>query len=137
MWRVEAQWYATVLLGMTTIGLLAVLLYALLGGPASFYSPAVPWFVLPFAFLFGLLFGGPLNEEVGWRGYALPRFQADWNALRSSLVLGILWGLWHLPVFFIAGTSQSEMPLVAFMLWVVALSILFTWVYNSTGGACS
>ncbi len=121
--------------GRPAIGFLTVVLHALLGGPAPFFSPTVPWFVLPLAFLFNLLFGGPLNEEVGWRGYALPRLQADWGALRSSFVLGLLWVFWHLPVFFIAGTSQSEMPFVAFALWVVALSILFTWVYNGTGGS--
>ncbi len=134
-WRVGAQWYVIVLLGTAAIGFLTVVLHALLGGPAPSFSPTVPWFVLPLAFFLNLLFGGALNEEVGWRGYALPRLQADWSALRSSFVLGLLWVLWHLPVFFIAGTSQSEMPFVAFALWVVALSILFTWVYNGTGGS--
>ena len=65
----------------------------------------------------------------------MPRFQADLGVLSSSLVLGTLWGLWHLPMFFVAGTSQSKMPFLPFMLWVIALSILFTWVYNGTGGS--
>lgn len=134
-WRVGARWYLVVLVGTAIVGLLTMILHSLVRGPALTFSPVVPWFVLPFAFLIGLLFGGPLNEEVGWRGYALPRFQADWGALFSSLVLGVLWGLWHLPVFFVAEASQSEMPFLPFMLWVIALSILFTWVYNGTGGS--
>ena len=135
VWRVGAKWYVSVLLGTVGIGFLTVVLHALLGGPAPSFSPTVPWFILPLAFLVNLLFGGALNEEVGWRGYALPRLQSEWSALRSSLMLGLLWALWHMPVFFIVGTSQSEMPFIAFALWVVALSILLTWVYNGTGGS--
>ncbi len=123
------------LVGTAIIGLLTPILHSLIGGPALAFSPVVPWFVLPLALLIGLLFSGALNEEVGWRGYAPPRFQTDWSVLFSSLVLGALWGLWHLPMFFVAGTSQSEMSFLPFMIWVIALSILFTWVYNGTGGS--
>ena len=133
-WRVGLRWYAIVLLGTPALGLLAVALHALFGGPPLGFSPAVPWFILPVAFLLGLL-GGPLNEEIGWRGYALPRLQADRGALASSLVLGLVWGLWHLPAFFMAGTSQSELPLLPYLACVVALSVLFTWLYNGTGGS--
>jgi membrane protease YdiL (CAAX protease family) len=87
------------------------------------------------AFLISLVFGGPLGEEIGWRGYALPRLQKEWSPLASALILGIVWGLWHLPLFFITGTAQSFLALAPFMLWVVSLSVLFTWAYNNTAGS--
>ena len=65
-WRVGARWYLIVLVGTAIVGLLPMVLHSLTGGSAPAFSPVVPWFVLPLAFLIGLLFGGPLNEEVGW-----------------------------------------------------------------------
>ena len=55
-----------------------------------------------------LLIIGPLSEEIGWRGYALERLQTRWNALTSSLIVGLVWALWHLPLFMMVGTSQYE-----------------------------
>ena len=134
-WRVGLRWYVVVLFGTAAIGLLTVVLEGLLGAPTPGLSPTVPWYFLVPAFLVGLLVGGPLNEEVGWRGYALPRLQEGMRVLTASLVLGVLWALWHLPLFFVAGTSQADFPFVHFVLWVVALSVLFAWVYNGTGGS--
>lgn len=134
-WHVGLRWYMVVLFGTVAIGLLTVVLEGLMGGPAPGLSPTVPWHFLPPAFLIGLLVGGPLNEEVGWRGYALPKLQEGMRALTASLVLGVFWALWHLPLFFVAGTSQADFPFVPFVLWVVALSVLFAWVYNGTGGS--
>ncbi len=91
-WRVGWQWYAAVLLGTPALGLLAVALHGAFGGPPLTFSPALPWFFLPVALLLGLL-GGPLNEEIGWRGYALPRLQAERDALSSGIVLGLVWCL--------------------------------------------
>lgn len=133
-WRVGARWYAVVLLGTPALGLLTVVLHDALGGPPLAFSPALPWVFLPVAFLIGLL-GGPLNEEIGWRGYALPRLQAERDALSSGLVLGAVWCFWHLPLFFVSGTSQSELPFLPYLACVVALSVLVTWLYNGAGGS--
>ena len=133
-WRIGLRWYAAVLLGTPVLGLLAVALHDSAGGPHLAFSPALPWVFLPVAFLLGL-FGGPLNEEIGWRGYALPRLQAERTALISSIVLGTVWCFWHLPLFLLAGTSQSEMPFPAYLACVVALSVLITCLYNGAGGS--
>ena len=81
-----------------------------------------------------LLIFGPLSEEIGWRGYALPRLQKRWNALTSSLIVGVIWGLWHLPLFMMVGTSQHELgvPFIGFLVGFMANSILYTWLYNNT-----
>jgi membrane protease YdiL (CAAX protease family) len=81
-----------------------------------------------------LLILGPLSEEIGWRGYALGRLQTRWNALTSSLIVGLVWALWHLPLFMMAGTSQHELgiPFIGFLVGFLANSILYTWLYNNT-----
>jgi uncharacterized protein len=81
-----------------------------------------------------LLVLGPLSEEIGWRGYALDRLQTHWNALTSSLIIGLVWAFWHLPLFMIVGTSQHELgvPFVSFLMKLTATSVLYTWLYNNT-----
>jgi uncharacterized protein len=81
-----------------------------------------------------LLILGPLSEEIGWRGYALERLQTRWNGITSSLIIGLVWALWHLPLFLMVGTSQYELgiPYIGFMVGLMASSILYTWVYNHT-----
>jgi membrane protease YdiL (CAAX protease family) len=81
-----------------------------------------------------LLILGPLSEEIGWRGYALGRLQTRWNALISSLIIGLVWALWHLPLFLMVGTSQHELgiPFIGFLVGFVANSVFYTLLYNNT-----
>jgi membrane protease YdiL (CAAX protease family) len=81
-----------------------------------------------------LLILGPLSEEIGWRGYALGRLQTRWNALISSLIIGLVWALWHLPLFLMVGTSQHEfgLPFIGFLVGFMANSVFYTWLYNNT-----
>ena len=149
-WRVGARWYAFVLLYPAAISLATAALYVLFGGPApDFADPPVtrvyplppelsevgPWPLLPFIFLQTLLVGSPMGEEVGWRGYALPRLQAGRSALGASVILGLLWGLWHLPLYLTRGHPLSEEFFGWFLLGIVADAVLFTWVYNNTRGS--
>jgi membrane protease YdiL (CAAX protease family) len=78
---------------------------------------------------------GPLGEELGWRGFALPRLLKGRSALSAGVILGIIWGVWHLPAFIIAGTPQNNMSFPLFMIGVVALSVLMTWAFKGTGGS--
>ena len=78
---------------------------------------------------------GPLSEELGWRGFALDRLQARWSPLISSLILAPFWWAWHLPLFFIQDTTQYKwgvgtLDFWLFMIAIVPLTILLTWVYN-------
>ncbi len=94
-------------------------------------------FVAQLGSLLPLIILGPLSEEIGWRGYALDRLQTKWNALVSSVIVGVGWGLWHWPLFHLIGTSQHELgiPFLGFVCGVTALSVLFTWLHNNTGGS--
>ena len=101
-----------------------------------------PW-LIPLAFIFMLLVAGSIQEEFGWRGYALDRLQKRVNnALISSLILGAIWGFWHLPFFFIGGTAAGEelgpsynQPIWNLVLSTMLLSILYTWLHNNTRGS--
>jgi uncharacterized protein len=81
-----------------------------------------------------LIILGPLSEEIGWRGYALDRLQTKWDALTSSLIIGLVWSLWHLPLFFLVGTSQHELsiPFIGFAAGIMATSVLYSWLHNNT-----
>lgn len=81
------------------------------------------------------IFTGPLSEELGWRGYALDILQSRWSPLVSSLFLAVFWWAWHLPLFFMVGTTQHTWGLGSAEFWIYLLqifplSILFTWIYN-------
>ena len=76
------------------------------------------------------------GEELAWRGFALPHLQAKYNALTSSLILGMIWTLFHLPLFFTkTGSSQADMSFVSFLISTVSLTVLYTWMYNNTRGS--
>jgi membrane protease YdiL (CAAX protease family) len=94
----------------------------------------------PFAligFLVILLTSGPLQEEFGWRGYALPRLQTRFSPLVSSVILGICWWIWHLPAVFIPGRFMASDPIVFMFLGIVIVltSVLMTWIFNQTNGS--
>ena len=91
-----------------------------------------PIMILP-TLIMMFFIGGSFQEEFGWRWFALPGLLEKWNPLVASLILGVVWGIWHLPLFFIAGTGQYFMPLGIFLVMVEAFTILITWVYLRTG----
>ncbi len=85
-------------------------------------------------FVIVFFIGGGLDEEIGWRGYALDRLQVRFNALSASLILSAFWIVWHLPVFYMSGSHhQSLIPFWLFVISVFPLGILLTSVYNATG----
>jgi hypothetical protein len=78
--------------------------------------------------------GGSFGEEFGWRGYALPRLLDGWSALGASLILGAFWVVWHLPLFFIPGSPQAQMPFWPFAASTTALAVIYTWVHVHVKG---
>jgi len=132
IWRVNPLWYLVVI-GPAVLAGGVVALNTLLGGPPLSVDVSLLFAVIMLAF--SIFPGSALGEEIGWRGYALPRLQAGRSALSASLILGVIWGFYHLPLFF---TGQAARPLSLFppfLISVIALSVILTWVYNSTGGS--
>jgi membrane protease YdiL (CAAX protease family) len=138
IWRVSIGWYLVVLGLYPLIYLTAIGLYILSGGQPPEITDSMAYqlfgpgtsllFVLPFL-LFNMFVNG---EEIGWRGYVLPRLQWRYNALVSSLIIGVIWTAWHIPKFLVAG---YDTPLGWYLVMTVARAVLFTWVYNGTRGS--
>lgn len=106
---------------------------ALNGIPVSSFS-APSWEVL-LPGMVAALFIGPAGEEFGWRGLALPVLQRRFTPLAASLVLGAIWGIWHLPAFLLSGTPQSAWSFGPYVLGVLALSIILTPMFNAARGS--
>ena len=124
--RFGLRWLIISLLLFPILASLAILIQALFSGPAlSLHSANI-----------GNLIGGsliiPLGEEFGWRGYALPRLLKKYSAVTASLILGVIWGLWHFPGFLIGVGVVEGLPFVYFMMWVLGATMLMTWVFNHT-----
>ena len=139
--RIPARWYLVIFLFVPVLNILAALLDVLTGGSGATWGEAVlnvvsnPLSIIP-SILFASLI--PFIEELGWRGYVLDRLQEKRSALVSSLILGIVWSLWHLPMFFVQGSYQAGLGVGTLAFWlfiigVVPLSLPFTWIYNNTG----
>jgi len=130
-WRIGIQWYLALVGVPLFIYLSTVGLHVLRGG--SFPDPfsQVPLSMALPVFLLIMVIGGG-NEEPGWRGYALPKLQTKYNATVSSLILGVVWGFWHLPLFFIPGSPQEGVFFPGFLLLIMGRTFILTWFYNNT-----
>jgi membrane protease YdiL (CAAX protease family) len=133
-WRVPPRYWAVAFLLPPAAVLGASGVHVLFLGGRFDPEPLAALVLYPLVFLQVFLVGGG-NEELGWRGFALPRLQARYSALVASLVVGVVWAAWHLPLFLVAGSSQAGDPVHFYVLSVVALSVVFTWLYNATGGS--
>jgi membrane protease YdiL (CAAX protease family) len=139
-WRVGFRWYLVVLFGIAAIACLAIGVGTMLGMPAPEISlpnglpPEALPVVLPILFLVNIFVGGPLAEDIGWRGYILPKLRERMNCLTASLVIGVLWALWHLPYFLFPDWADivGNVPFVWFVLLTTGWSVLFAWVYVNT-----
>lgn len=137
------KWFLFILIGIPAVMFLGIIL--LNGGSLpSFHDLTSSYFVrYPIQFIVIFFFGGPLAEEIGWRGYALPRLQARFGALKASLLLGVLWTLWHLPHFLTSaqrggpgtGLSLFYINLPIFLGICLSITIIMTWVFNHTQGS--
>ena len=126
-WRVPLPWWAAALGLPALLSLVAALLYAV-GWSSGVTLGRLSLIELVLVVLVA-------GEELGWRGYALPKLLDRFSPLVASVVLGVLWWLWHLPTFFIPGTPQYGLSIPAFLVMTTAYSILLTWVWGPTGGS--
>jgi CAAX protease family protein len=128
--RSSVGWYVAALVGFPVLNVIAARLMA-----ANFLEHLPGWnrlvVLLPLTLVADT---GPLGEEFGWRGFALPRLLQRYRPLAAAVILGVVWWAWHLPLFFIPSMSQHELSAPLFLVNVVALSVIMTWLYRRTRG---
>jgi len=135
-------WYGMIFLIFPGIPLLSLWITRLLGGEARFYLDNLGLegavIALLLEFLRGFLMTGGLNEESGWRGFALPRLQSRYSVITASVIIGIFWALWHLP-YDLAPANNQGAPLSWFLeyriFWRVLFGVILAWLYNRTNGS--
>jgi uncharacterized protein len=143
-WRVGVQWYLVTLIGFPVLMLLAFVVVP--GSLADFVAPDwsfVPFYLSQFAITLFVPPRGPLLEEGGWRGFALPRLQRLHGPLVGTLILGALWGLWHGPFYFgplsLTGPDatfvSTGIAFVEYLIGATGFAVVMTWVFNNTGGS--
>lgn len=133
-WRVGWLWYVVVIVG-PAFSLTVAGVYALLGGSwASAWGFGGGLLGLVSLFLVLAICDG-LGEELGWRGFALPRLLSGHGALAASLILGVLWALWHLPLVWTEEYPLYQQPVWLLLADIVAKSVIFTWVFLNTRGS--
>lgn len=141
-WRASASLWLIALFGTAVLFLIGVGIYMLLGGNAPpFFMIRQEYYLLPvYLFLVVLMpLNGPVGEEFGWRGFAQPRLQSAHGPLIASVVIGTVWGIWHLPELLetsgVLGSLTAKIGLgfiVLYTLGNIASSVYITWLYNKT-----
>ena len=130
-WRVSWKWY---LLAFLPFGLY-FLATVLSGSLDSFQVSSNTLFTILFqaeaGFFVYLFLRGPMGEELGLRGFALPRLQSNRSPFSASIIIGVFWGAWHIPVFI----GRDVVSVIAFLLLAFALSFLFTFLFNKSNGS--
>jgi len=141
--RIPFKMYIFILLYFPIIAAIASFIDVAIGGRGGDLSNLITGLSNPLVFLQSIIllfFVGPFFEELGWRGYALPRLLVPYTALLSSLIIGIIWALWHLPLFFIEGTFQHRLSFLTpafwlFMLGPVLTAFLYTWIFVNSNAS--
>jgi membrane protease YdiL (CAAX protease family) len=134
-WRVKLRWYLFILLVIPAAEVLGAIVWP---GVLATYQPVTLGMVLgyPLAFLTTLVLGGPLGEEPGWRGFALPRLQDAFGPLAGASIVGVMWALWHLPLFWSGvWTPPTVANIVMFIVMITLLTIVMAWVFNNAHGS--
>jgi len=131
-WRVPIRWYVFALGYLAAVKVAAAIVYRIALGGWPVVEPG-PWFL----FVAGILLSTPFQagEEIGWRGYALPHLTQRFGLGAASVILGVIWAAWHLPLFFIRATDTTGTSFPLYLITVTAISVAMAWVYARTGGS--
>lgn len=130
LWKVHWAWYAYIFIGIP------FLFYAGAAMKGNLFTDPFPfsiWYEV-FSGLAFMLILGPV-EEFGWRGLALPLLQQRFAPIWAGLILGVIWGMWHLPAFYLSGTPQSAWSFFPFFIASIAVCVIVTPLFNASGGS--
>jgi membrane protease YdiL (CAAX protease family) len=132
-WQTNIKWYLFAIMITAVCVMPSLMLYHFVLHQKlnlqEWYLPIILFFIyLPFS---------PLWEEIGWRGFLLPLLQKRYNPLVAASILGLIWGIWHIPIYLTLNPegSKTALFLVYFILGAIPVTVLFTWLYNSTKGS--
>ncbi len=135
--RVEPLYYILAFLLPIVIHVIAHYLAPAMGlEVADTLFPAdlpVPTIVLAIPYFFLMLLIGGGQEEFGWRGYAQQPMQERFGVVTASLLIGVIWGFWHLPLWLMPGDGHSTYPFIAFLLMTTSISVVYAWIFNTSG----
>ncbi|HEY6386084.1 MAG TPA: CPBP family intramembrane glutamic endopeptidase [Candidatus Acidoferrum sp.] len=131
-WQVGARWYLFAICYLPAIKLAVAVVHRVMTGSWPRFG-SESWYIIVVA----IAISTPVQagEEIGWRGYALPRLAGRFGFSRASLLLGLIWSCWHLPIFFLPGADKYGQSFPVWTLQVVALSVAITWLYAHTNGS--
>lgn len=135
-WRVHPKWYAAAILIPFAITYAAGVASWALGGPIDWAAFDFDPITIVIGIILGTFIGGG-QEEFGWRGFAQLELQERYGGLSAALIIGVFWGLWHLPQF-VPGGFRADWPLelvVAYFVGIIAFSVLLGWVFNGSNGS--
>jgi uncharacterized protein len=130
LWRAPIQWWLFLLLGIPAIIYAAAAIKGTINDPFPFQ----PW-TMVFPALVQSLLLGPMGEEFGWRGLALPLLQRRFSPFWASLILGVVWAVWHAPAFLMGGTPQSAWSFGPFFVGLIAITVIMTPLFNASRGS--
>ena len=130
LWRAPFLWWLFLIVGIPAIVYAGAAVKGTLDDP----FPFVPWYLM-FPALAQSLFLGPMGEEFGWRGLALPLLQRKFAPFWASLLLGVVWAIWHTPAFVLGGTPQSAWAFGPFFLGLIAITVILTPLFNASRGS--
>ncbi len=133
-WDVGLRWYVFAVTYIAAIKLAAALIHRLATGEWPRFGDE-PLYIMLAATIGSTLLLGQAGEEVGWRGYALPRLASRFGLAAASIVVGIIWATWHLPLFFIPGTELTGQSFPFYLLSVTGVSVAIAWLYEHTNGS--
>lgn len=124
--------FVIIIVYVIVLGLLQLILYATLGGRFDYSQ-----FIKQLPTALPLIIAGPLSEEFGWRGFLQKRVNENLPATSGSIIIGIVWALWHLPLFYMIGTSQHEfnIPFLPFMISIISSTFVYTYIYIKSNGS--
>ena len=131
-WQVAARWYVFAVGYIPAVKLTVALVHRMATGEWPRFGNE-PWYLIPFA----IAISTPVQagEEIGWRGYALPRLAARFGLGPASILLGLIWAFWHIPQFFIPEADTYGQSFLVYVLQVTALSVAMAWLYAHTHGS--
>lgn len=139
IWKVPLKYYLYIIFLPLIFVSIGIVLYGqFLGEIGGFDKMA--YLSIPTILLTGL-YAGPLGEELGWRGFLLPEFQKKYSTLKSAIIIGFIWFVWHIPLFWapfgtlVSGEAITIFPVIIYFMMLICLSIIITWLVNNSKGS--